>query len=870
MSRIGNLFRQRKLERDLAAEMASHFEERVDELIESGLSREEAVFQAKRRFGNSTSLLEQGREVWRFAPLENLVRDLRFGVRSLAKSPLFTGMASAILALGIGANCAMFSLIDAVLLRPLPFPDAQRIVVVWERPPHEDRHNPVSPVNYLDWRERMQSFDAIAAVSSFPLNLSGVGEPRAVDGAIVAADFFRVLGVSPLLGRTFNASEDVPNGPNLAVLSYGLWRGHFDGDRSIVGRSIRLHDRAYTVIGVMPEGFDLPYSHADIWVPAEMTRSMKEDSGRFLTVIARLRPGVSLQQAGADVAGVAERISKERPLFNRDWSATVTPLYEQTVASVRTALLALFGAVTLVLLIAAANVANLLLMRGTQRQHEIAIRTALGASRSRIVCQLLVESLLLSILGAGIGAAVAYFGLHAIAASLPQLDLPRASHLGLDAYVLAFSLALCLVTTLMFGLMPALTSSRTDPNDALKQGGQRSSGQRSRTARALLVVFELALSLVLLVGAGVLVQSFLRLTSVARGFRIDHILTMRKFISPGRYEKDPVRAQYLQTILDRVRALPGVEGASSVHFLPMTGSTSGSCFTRADRPEPPVGLAPGANFLIISPGYFSVMGMALLSGRDVNARDTFGHNPVIVVNEAFARQFYPNENPTGKQLNVCWDPPGSGVIVGVVANARQSGLADKPAPTIFLDQVQAPMYFASLVVRTALPSATMAKSVERAIHSVDPNQPVYKIESMEDVMADSVARPRIESSLVALFAGLALLLAAVGLYGVLAYSVNQRTQEIGIRVALGAEPAQLIGEVMRDALRLVLPGIAVGLVGALAITRLLGSLLYEIKPSDPRTLAAVSGVLIIIAMFAAYVPARRAATVDPLTALRYE
>jgi predicted permease len=870
MKPLRDFFRARKLGRELADEMASHFEEKIEEFVESGMSREEAVFAARRSFGNPTLLLEQGKDVWRFSPMENLFRDLRFAMRSLAKSPLFTGMAALILALGIGANCAMFTLIDAVLLRPLPFPNAQRIVMLWERPPHQDRHNPVSPVNYLDWRERTHSFDAIAAVSSFPLNLSGIGEPKAVDGAMVAADFFRVLGVAPLLGRTFDVSEDVPNGPNLAVLSYALWRGQFGGSASILGRTIRLHDRAYTVIGVMPDGFDLPYLHTDIWVPAGMTRGMDRDTGRYLSIIARLKPGISLQQAGADLAGVAERISHERPTFNRDWSATVTPLYEQTVGSVRTALLTLFGAVTLVLLIAAANVANLMLMRGTQRHQEIAIRTALGASRARIVCQLLVESLLLSTLGGAAGTALAFLGLHAMAASLPSLDLPRVSHLGLNPHVLAFSLGLCVVTTLMFGIMPALTSSRTDPNDALKQGGQRASGQGSRKARGLLVILELALSLVLLVGAGLLVQSFLRLTNVERGFRIDHILTMRMFFSPGRYHEDPVRAQYLEKILDQVRSVPGVEGASSVHFLPMTGSISGSCFTRADRPEPPVGLAPDANFLIVSPEYFSVMGMAFVSGRDFDAHDAFGRNPVIVVNEAFARQFYPNENPIGKPLKVCWNPPGSGVIIGIVANARHSSLSEKPAPTIFLDQVQAPMYFANLVVRTALAPAAMAKSVERAIHNVDPNQPVYKVESMENVVADSVARPRVESSLLALFAALAVMLAAVGLYGVLAYSVSQRTQEIGIRVALGAEPGQLIYEVIRDALRLVLPGIALGLVGSVAITRLLRSLLYEIKSDDPWTLSVVCAGLILVAMLAAYIPGRRAARVDPIAALRYQ
>jgi putative ABC transport system permease protein len=377
-------------------------------------------------------------------------------------------------------------------------------------------------------------------------------------------------------------------------------------------------------------------------------------------------------------------------------------------------------------------------------------------------------------------------------------------------------------------------------------------------------------SLVLLVGAGLLVQSFLRLTSVDRGFRIDRILTLRMFLSPGRYNQDSRRAQYLENVLDRVRTVPGVEAASSAHFLPMTGMFSGSCFTRADRPKPAPGFAPGANFLIISPGYFSVMGIPVLSGRDFDAHDTFGRNPVIVINEAFARQLFPNEDPIGKRLDVCWNPPGSGTIVGIVANARHADLSQKPAPTIFLDHMQAPMYFANLVVRTAVAPAAMAKSVERAIHSVDPNQAIYKVESMEEVLADSVARPRVESSLLTLFAGLALALAGAGLYGVLAYSVSQRTREIGVRVALGAEPAQLIREVIRDALRLVLPGIGVGLIGSFAITRLLRSLLYEITPDDPWTFAAVSAALIIVAMLAAYVPARRAATVDPITALRYE
>lgn len=870
MKRVWSIFKRRKLESELAGEIASHIEETVDQLIEAGMSREEAVFAAKRRFGNPTLLLERGQEVWSFPVLENLIRDFRIGLRSLAKAPLFTTMAVAILALGIGANCAVFSLIYAVLLRPLSFPDAQRIVVLWERPAHESRHNPVSPINFLDWRNRTRSFDSMAAVFSIPMNLSGMGEPRAVDGLEVSADFFRVLGVRPLLGRAFKANEDIPNGPHLVVLSYALWRGQFGADPAILGRTIRLLDRPSTVIGVMPEGFDLPFEHADLWIPAQIAPGMEKDEGRYLEVIARLNSGISLNQAQQDLSRVARQISRERPFTNLDWGAMVLPLYDQVVGNVRTALLALFAAVALVLLIAAANVANLLLMRGTQRQHEIAVRTALGASRARVISQLIVESFLLSVAGSVAGVALAYAGIRAATLSLPSLNLPRVNHLEIDTHVLIFSLLLCLATTLAFGLMPAFVSSRTDPNDALKQGGQRSTGQRSGRTRALLVIFEVALSLVLLAGAGLFLRSFARLVSVDRGFRIDHILTMRMFLSPGRYLDDSRRAQYVETILDRVRELPGVEGASSAHFLPMTGDVSGSCFTRSDRPKPPAGLAPVANFLIVSPGYFSVMGIPLLSGRDFNPHDIFQSSHVILINQAFARQFFPNEDPVGKKLDLCWGEFNWGVIVGVTANARQTELAETPKPTIFLDHAQAPMYFASLVVRTSLPPSAVVSPIERAIHTVDPNQAVYKVESMEQVVSESVARPRVESSLLAIFAGIALVLAAVGLYGVLAYSVSQRTQEIGVRVALGAEPSQLIRDVVRDALKLVLPGIVLGLVVAFTMTRFLRSLLYEIKPGDPWTFTAVTVGLILVALIAAYVPARRASSIDPLTALRYE
>ncbi|HXF27474.1 MAG TPA: ABC transporter permease [Bryobacteraceae bacterium] len=878
MTRLVRLFRRRKLNSDLTGEIAAHIEEKADELVESGVSREEALREARRHFGNPLALREESLDVWSFPVVETLLRDLRIGARTLRKNPLFATVCVATLALGIGANVAIFSLISAVLLRPLPFPDANRIMVLWEVQPKQNntaslgtRHhqNPVSPVNFLEWRDRTQSFSAMAAIFSFPLGLSGFGEPAEVDTLQVSADFFRILGVAPLLGRTFTVREDVPNGPRLVVLSYDLWRSRFGGDRAIMGRTVQLNDEPYKITGVMPENFDLPFRHADIWVPAQVAHGMQSDEGRYMTVIGKLKSGVSAAQAKADLAGVARNIARERPFQSRGWTTNIVSLYEQTTGDVNTALILLFGAVMFVLLIASANVANLLLMRGTERRREIALRAALGASRSRLISQLLAESFLLSIAGGALGIALAIFGVHGIVASLPALALPRIEGVHIDARVLGFSVALCLITALLFGLAPALSFSRTNPNDALKQSSVRTSGPGGRRIRSLLVVFEVALSLVLLAGAALLARSFLNEINVNRGFRIDHILTMRMYFAPARYYNDAQRARYLEDILGRVRALPGVEAASSADMLPMTGGVSGSCFSRKDRPAPTPGMQHSADFVTVSPQYFSVMGIPLLTGRDFNGGDTIGKEPGIIVNESFVRQFFPGERAIGKHLNLCWNIP-EGVIIGVVADARQTDLTVTPKPTIFLNQAQSPRYFGALVVRTALPPMTVAHSVEATIHAVDPDQAISHVRSMEQVVSESVARPRLESVLFAIFAGVALLLAVIGLYGVLAYQVTQRTREIGIRMALGANSSQLVRSVVQDGFRLLAAGIAAGVLASIALTRLLESLLYDIKPIDPPTLIAVAACLVIAGLFASWLPARRAAQVDPIESLRWE
>jgi putative ABC transport system permease protein len=814
---------------------------------------------------------------WGFRMIESFFRDLRIGARALRRTPLFTAGAALTLALGIGASAAMFSLIDAVLLRPLPFPQSDRIVMLWERPPErnstaaldprEQHRNPTSPLNFVDWRDRTHSFAAMAAMSRFPMGLSAYGSPREVESLQVSAAFFHVLGVSPLLGRVFDPAEDVPNGPRVVVLSYRLWQEQFGGDRSIVGRNVLLHDEPYQVIGVMPEGFNLPADHTEIWVPVRITDRASANEGRYLHVLAKLKPEVSIAQAQTDLLAAEHDIARERPA-NRDWGATVMTLYEQTTGDVSTALLLLFGAVMIVLLIASGNVANLLLMRGTHRLRQIALRAALGASRARIVAHLLAESSLLSLSGGALGIAFAFLGLRAMVASLPALAIPRSEALHIDVRVLAFSLALSILTTLLFGLAPALSFSRTAPDAALKENSTRATAGGGRM-RGLLVVSEVALSLVLLIGAGLLARSFLNEIGVNHGLRTDHILTLRMVFAPARYANDQRRARYVEEMLARVRSVPGVLSASSVHILPMLGTVSASGFRRSDRPEPPAGYRPVADYLIVSPQYFSVMGIPLLRGRDFSEHDTMSPEPSIIVNQAFADKFFPSDNPLGKRLELNWNIR-HGVIVGVAASTRQTDLKVAPEPTIFLSQAQSPMYFGALVVRTALAPPAATKGVVDAIRAVDPDQAISHIESMEQVVSDSVARPRLESLLLAIFAVLALVLAAVGLYGVLAYAVALRTREIGVRMALGASPLQLVRGFVRDGIGLILPGLAAGLAASLALTRLLGSLLYGVTPIDPLIYAAVSLLLLIVGIFASWLPARRAAAVDPAASLRAE
>jgi putative ABC transport system permease protein len=804
--------------------------------------------------------------------MRELVSDLRFAVRLFAKSPGFAAAAVLALGLGIGANTAIFSVVDAVLLRPLPFHDPDRLVMVSERWNQTLPASDTNPLNFLDWREQNHSFERVAAIFPTPLNLTGGDEPEQVAALQVSADFFPMLGVQPLIGHWFRVDEDRPTGDKPVVLSYGMWREHFGGDTKIMGRAISLNDVTYHVVGVMPRSFDLPQTPADLWIPSELDRAGHQTDGRYLTVIARLRKGISTNQAVADMDNLLAQIKRSRLSFNAQVvGMRVIPLAEEITGKVRLPLYVLLAAVGFVLLIACANVANLLLMRATVRRREIAVRTALGARRWRLVRQLLTESTLLSLGGGALGLGLASWGISALTMLLPaDFPLSRANEIHIDGGVLAFTLAVSVLTGLAFGLLPALQISQTDVGESLKQGGLRSGAGAGRALRSALVVSEVAVAVLLLAGAGLLGRSFLHLVEVNPGFQPQHVLTMHMFVSPESHAwGEPVGA-YTERVVERIRALPQVDGAGSIHFLPLSGKLSNSGYFRTDRPTPKPADLPNANLSVVTPGFFHAMGIRLIAGREFRVSDRFGGPGAVVVSESFARRAFPNENPIGKKLGIWWTFMEQGEIVGVVGDLNQVAMNAPRDPTIYLSAIQAPNLHASLVIRTSADPKSIARDVVNAIHQVDPNQPVGDIASMDEVVSASVARPRFQTLLVGIFSCLALLLAALGIYSVMAYSATQRGQEFAIRMALGAGAGQLLRTVIGEGLVLAGSGVAIGTGLALILGRMLRNLLFGVPAHDPVTFTGTAIVLMAIATLACWAPARRASRTDPMTALRHE
>ena len=872
IARLRGMLNRQRLDRELDEELRSHVEMRTADNLAAGMSPEGARFAAQKRFGNFTLLKEDTRAVDIIGWLDECARDFRYALRMLKRSPGFTAVAVLTLALGIGANSAIFSVVDAILLRPLPYPEPERLVRIWESSAKYDSpRNVVNPLNFLDWRDHSQSFESMAAISGAMTNLSFHGQPVALQGMQVSPEFFSILRVPPLLGRTFSAADGVAGQDHVVILSYELWQRQYGANPKIIDAKIDVDAVPFTVIGVMPGGFSFPKIKSEVWTPLALARTAEWKEGRYLTVVARLKQGVSLSQAQQDMQRVANFTAQARPDNNKYWSANVFPMLEDVTQGVRRPLWVLLASVSFLLLIACANVANLLLMRGTARLRELAVRSALGAARSRIVRQLFVESLLLSLAGMAAGLLLAQLGLRSLLALIPQnAPLPRSEPIAMDFRVLLFTFLASLLTAMAFGLVPALRLSRVDLQSALKHGTPRSGVGGHQALRRSFVVAEVSLALLLSVGAGLMLRSFARLISVDPGFSPEHLLTMHIWTSPARYFDNLKRSQYFDRMLTEIRATPGVRAAGSTHFLPLKRMFSGSCFSPADQPASSPSDWPSAQFLIISSGYLQTMSTALLSGRDFDDRDRFSSQPVAMVNHAFVERFYSGQSVLGKQLRVCWTMEKPVEIVGVVADARQAQLQDTPEPTIFLSNSQAPMYFATLVVRAAGDPGPIARSAEAAIHRVDPEQAVSDIQTMETVFSDSVSSPRFQAVLLMMFAGLAVALATIGVYGVVSYSISQRANEIGIRIALGARSANVVRLVLREALTLAVIALLLGLAGALALSRVLESLLFEVTPTDPITLASACFIVLAVSALAAVLPARRAMRIDPIVALRYE
>jgi putative ABC transport system permease protein len=796
-------------------------------------------------------------------------KDLRFAVRMLGKSPGFTLMAVIALALGIGANTAIFSVVNAVMLSRLPFQNPNRLAMVWEQSPRTGKPNVVNPLNFLHWQNRNQSFERIASLIAFPLSLGGDGEPEQVDGMAISEGFFEILGVQPIMGRWFTPLEDTPGNDNVSILSEGLWRRRYGADPSIIGRQIRVNDHVHTVVGVMPATFRFPMTRADLWTPLAIDRKKPNSGGRYLSTVARLRPGASLASAQADMNVIASQLQRERPDFDSKWGITVVSLREQVVGDVRTPLYVLLGAVGLVLLIACANVANLMLMRAAGRTREIAIRAALGAGGLRIARQMLVESTLLSLIGGALGLAVGVWSISALTAALPDtISYVNLKTIRIDAVVFLFTLAISLATGILFGLAPALKAARTDVHDALKAGGRGIASGRSFT-RSVLVVAEVALSMILLVGAGLLIRSFARLSHVDPGFDAPHVLTMQ-LATAGRFPADQKFIEFNLDLLERVRAVPGVEAAGTSHFLPLGRIIPGTGFWRTDQPRPAHGEEPITEVLVVMPGYFAAMNVPIIRGRVFEDHDRAGRKPhFVVINQTAARQFYPNENPIGKMLTVQWgDDPYE--IAGVVGDVHQAAIATAPKPGVFISNLQEPSGPSNLVVRTHGDPKLLTQAIGREVHAIDPEIAISDVKTMDEYVSASVAAPRFNTILLGAFAALALVLAAVGIFGVISYSVAQRTQELGIRRALGADSWSVMRLVLAQGLGLAGIGLAIGLAGAFAVTRMLESLLFGVTSTDPLTFVAVGATLIMVAALASYLPARRAASVDPMVALRDE
>jgi len=871
--RFRSLFRRGSVEQELGDELRFHLEKLAEEYVANGMTHEEARYAALRELGGVEQIKEECRDMRQVNHIENFVQDLRYGVRMLARNRGFAAVAIVTLALGIGANTAIFSVVNTVLLRPLPFKDPSHLVWATER--FQVTHGAavvISP-DFMGWKDRNQVFEQIGAFGGgVGANLTGAGEPARVRVTSVTAGLFPMLGVQPVAGRTFLPSENKQAQRHVALLNEALWRSRFGSDRHIVGKNVRLDDDTFTVVGILPA--NLRYPAADFWIPLALdTEEFSPRSPRWsiLTVIARLKPGVDVARAQSDLQLITQQMDREYPQeaapFRAHERVEAIPLHALLVQNVRSLLLILLGVVGFVLLIACANVANLLLSRGVLRGREMAVRAALGARRLRLIRQSLTESLLLAAAGGVVGL-LAGLSLTKILGQLIPSALSPDIHL--DLRVLAFSTAIAVLAVLVFGFVPAFVASRTDVGDALKEGGvQAGAGLAAHRLRAVLAAGEIALSLILLVGAGLLARSFLRLTQVELGFDPHGLLiaTVERPWTSGSNERQ--FAAFFQDALERVRSLPGVKEAAVTTRYPLRDFTNTTLMLNIRgvenfRPPQPVPMTA------VSPDYFRVMRIRLLQGRTFADSDAGTAQSVVIVNEAFARMAFKARNPLAQQISFGPPPAPWSEVVGVVADTRDHALAEEPIPEIYVPYLQQPSFSMAFVLRTVGSPQALVRPVRKAVEGIDKNQPLSETTTMDEVIAGLVAPRRFQMVLLGLFALLALVLAAVGIYGVISYSCSQRVHEFGIRLALGAERRDLLRMVIRQGAKLGLVGVCVGIGGALVLTRFLSSMLYGVKPTDPFTLLGVSLILAAVALLASYIPARRATKVDPMVALRYE
>src|SRR5687768_16040471 len=801
--------------------------------------------------------------------METLFRDIRYGARSLMKRPGFTTVALIALALGIGANTAIFSLVNAVLVRPLPFAEPDRLVWAWGNVRTGSNRASVSPPDFLDYRQQNTTFEEFAASFSMPvpLNLTGSGEPERLTAAAVTGNYFQALGVELLLGRTFLLDNEKPGNDQVAILSYALWQKRFGGDRSVVNRTIVLDGRTCLITGVMPQDFNFPQS-AELWVPInfEIAAGMKQRGAHFMRPIGKLKQGVTLAQAQADTDAVARRLEEQYPDTNRGWNLRLESLRERLVGSTRPTLFILFGAVGFVLLIACANVANLLLVRAAGRQKEIALRSALGAGRFRIVRQMITESVLLALIGGALGTLLAVWGTELLV-KLSESNLPPTAQVRIDATVLAFTLLMSVFTGVLFGLAPTLRTMNLNLIESLKEGVRSGAeGGRNRT-RSVLVALESAFAVVLLIGAGQLVRSLIELQNVTPGFDPQNVLTMRLDLPRGKYSTPEKNGSFFTEIERRIGSLAGVEDVGLISELPLSGQRNDILFAVEGRPPVSSDQLFGADYRRANQNYFNAMRIPLLRGRNFTEQEVRESAKVVIISDLLARQVFPNEEPIGKRLIVVIDKQPF-EIIGIGGDIRDRALEINPFPAMYLPSNQ--NGWMNVVVRTQGDPASFAGAVRKEVHAIDPDQPVAAVRTMNEWMDTSVSGPRYRTALLALFAFVALVLASTGIYGVMSYSVSQRTHEIGVRMALGARRSDVMKLVVLQGMTLVVIGVGLGLLGAIALTRVMSTLLFGVTARDPLTFAAVGALLVVVAFVPCYLPARRATKIEPLVALRYE